>query len=142
LVDDASGVAIGAARPCRDDARGRHDQGCDARRDERPAAAAGDNCGRRRGAIEVGVSHAIIHRLAGQGAEASDEVVVVHNVKHRRMHAPRYGLGAELVNTPPCGRIPTHTRGDVGEVRIVRSNFSGATDEDTIHHARYRNARR
>ena len=35
---------------------------------------------RRRGAIEVGVSHAVIHRLIGQAAEAGDEVVVVHNV--------------------------------------------------------------
>ena len=35
---------------------------------------------RRLGASEMCVSHAIVHGLVGQGSEASDEVVVVHNV--------------------------------------------------------------
>ena len=80
LVDDANRIAIGAAGACRDDAGGRHDQGANTCCQERPAAAAGVDRRRRRGASEMSVSHAIVHGLVGQGSEASDEVVVVHNV--------------------------------------------------------------
>ena len=79
LVDDANRIAIGAAGACRDDAGGRHDQGANTCCQERPAAAAGVDR-RRLGASEMCVSHAIVHGLVGQGSEASDEVVVVHNV--------------------------------------------------------------